>query len=198
MFRKKNIDRNLKVVVGNIVDDEFLKDADIIINPTNPKMRYGMGVCGAIFDKAGIDQLEKYCEKEFGVGYGNGQEVNDMKPTEIRVTPGFSIPCAIMFAQGPSTSYFDINESDMLPLLDKTYKNIFKKCLELKFKRILLPSLGTGHYGIDHKKASKILLENAKDFLQKMPDAIITVVLFDHNFIDYYRNWNKSEIIPVP
>lgn len=187
-FKKQSVNKNLIVVVGNIVDDEFLKKADVIINPTNPKMRYGMGVSGAIFRKAGIDQLEKYCENEFDVGYANGQETNDMRPTEIRVTPGFSVPCAIMFAQGPSTSYFDIDENDMLPLLDKTYKNIFKKCLELNYKRILLPSLGTGHYGIDHKNASKILLENAKAFLQKMPDAIITVVLFDHNFIDYYRN----------
>ena len=30
-----------------------------------------------------------------------------MKITEVRVTPGFALPCEIIFAQGPCLYYFD-------------------------------------------------------------------------------------------
>lgn len=175
------------ISIGNIVDDCFLCCSDVIVNPTNPKMRYGMGVSEAIFRKAGIDSLEKYCEIKFGVGYSKDKQINDMKPAEVRVTPGFSIPCDILFAQGTSVSYFNINEEEIIPLFDRTYKNVFKECIKRNYKKILLPSLGTGHYGIDHVVASKVLIDNAKQFLDVVQEATITLVLFEPKYADMYR-----------
>lgn len=77
------------VKVGNIVDDELLKKADAIVCPTNPMMKLGSGACGAIFRKAGVKELEDYTEKAFGLSYDNSENPNAMKPTEIRITPGF-------------------------------------------------------------------------------------------------------------
>ena len=54
---------SFKIIVGNIVDDNLLKGKDAFVLPTNPKMRYGMGVREVAFRKAGIEILEKYCEK---------------------------------------------------------------------------------------------------------------------------------------
>ena len=82
----------LRVIVGNIVSDEILKGHDLIINPTNPYMLSGGGVCGAIFEKAGKDELEEYTQQEFD---------NSMKIGEIRITPGFNLTMDIMFVQGP-------------------------------------------------------------------------------------------------
>lgn len=79
----------LIIVSCNIGDDSLLKGKDAFVLPTNPKMRYGAGISEVAFRKAGIDALEKYCEDTFDVGYETNQEKNDMKPTEIRITPGF-------------------------------------------------------------------------------------------------------------
>ena len=61
----------LKLLCGNIVDDEYLELADAIVLPTNPMMRCGAGVSGAIFRKAGVDALEQYIELKFGISYYN-------------------------------------------------------------------------------------------------------------------------------
>ena len=92
---------NIVLLHGNIVDDNILKLGNAIVLPTNPMMRCGAGVSGAIFKRAGIDRLEQYTEKAFGISYYDMTRKNEMKPTEVRVTPGFALPCDIIFAQGP-------------------------------------------------------------------------------------------------
>ena len=57
----------LHVVVGNIVDDKLLRLVEAVVLPTNPMMRCGAGVSGAIFHKAGVDELESYTERRFGI-----------------------------------------------------------------------------------------------------------------------------------
>lgn len=74
---------NLIVLHGNIVDDDILKLGDAIVLPTNPMMRCGAGVSGVIFKKAGVDQLEKYTEKVFGISYYDTTRKNEMKPTGV-------------------------------------------------------------------------------------------------------------------
>ena len=55
-----------------------------------------------------------------------------MKPKEVRVAPGFALPCDIIFAQGPKAyEYEDFNEA--LILLLQTYQNVMclpKRCME--------------------------------------------------------------------
>lgn len=89
------------LLTGNIVDDEILKLGDAIVLPTNPMMRCGAGVSGAIFHKAGVDDLESYTQRRFEISYYDTTRKNEMRTTETRVTPGFALPCDIIFAQGP-------------------------------------------------------------------------------------------------
>ena len=132
IMKHKNIDGvydfmenkgELNIVVGDITDDYLLNLADAVVLPTNPMMRCGAGVSGAIFRKAGVDDLEEYTEKTFGISYYDETRKNEMKPTEVRVTPGFALPCKIIFAQGPNL--YDFSDFQVaLGLLLKTYENI--------------------------------------------------------------------------
>lgn len=140
----------LHVVVGNIVDDKLLRLVDAVVLPTNPMMRCGAGVSGAIFHRAGVDELESYTERRFGISYFDESRSNEMKPTEVRITPGFALPCNIIFAQGPKAyDYPDIDTAVEFLLI--TYVNIFKTAAEQKWDAILLPALGTGSYGFSHE-----------------------------------------------
>ena len=41
----------LELYVGNIVDDDLLKKANAIVNPSNPMMKMGMGSVWPFFKK---------------------------------------------------------------------------------------------------------------------------------------------------
>ena len=42
----------LKIISGDIIDNS--KDVEAIVNPANKYMDYGCGVCGAIYESAGV------------------------------------------------------------------------------------------------------------------------------------------------
>ncbi len=156
----------LNIVVGDITDDYLLNFVDAIVLPTNPMMRCGAGVSGAIFRKAGVDDLEEYTEQTFGISYYDETRKNEMKPTEVRVTPGFALPCNIIFAQGPKL--YDFEDFQVaLNLLLKTYENILQKAVECGFKTILVPALGTGSYGFTHEDTATSVTKTIKNFLEQ-------------------------------
>ena len=155
----------LVILHGNIVDDDILKLGDAIVLPTNPMMRCGAGVSGAIFKKAGVDRLEQYTEKAFGISYYDMTRKNEMKPTEVRVTPGFVLPCDIIFAQGPKAYEYEDFE-DALNLLLQTYQNIIHTAIVRGYKSILLPALGTGSYGFTHIDTAQDVMNLLKTALQ--------------------------------
>ncbi len=168
----------LNIVVGDITDVYLLNLADAVVLPTNPMMRCGAGVSGAIFRKAGVDDLEEYTEKTFGISYYDETRKNEMKPTEVRVTPGFALPCQIIFAQGPRLYDFDDYQLALSSLL-KTYENILQKAVECCFKTILVPPLGTGSYDFTHEDTVSNVIETIGKFLRQNELEVNFVVQSD-------------------
>ena len=168
----------LNIVVGDITDNYLLSLADAIVLPTNPMMRCGAGVSGAIFHKAGVEDLEEYTEQTFGISYYDETRKNEMKPTEVRVTPGFALPCKIIFAQGPKLYDFEDFQA-ALNLLLKTYENILQKAVECGFKTILVPALGTGSYGFTHEDTAESVIRTIENFLEKNELNVYFVVQSD-------------------
>lgn len=156
----------LHIISGNITDDSLLKLADAIVVPTNPMMRCGAGVSSAVFQKAGVDVLEQYTERVFGISYYDKTRKNEMKTTEVRITPGFALPCEIIFAQGPKLYDFDDFQT-ALSLLLITYQNVLQKSLECGFKAILIPALGTGSYGFTHDSTAKQVVNVISSFIRR-------------------------------
>lgn len=175
----------LKIIVGDILDDDYLKLGEAIVLPTNPMMRCGAGVSGAIFKKAGIDVLEHYCETKYNLGYFNGETDNAMKPGEVRITPGFALPCDIVFVQGPKAyEYDDYNEA--LHLLLTSYQNVLDIADDKGYKSILMPALGTGSYCFEHEKTVGNVIDCILQFL-KISDLIVYFVLIDEKAAEIYR-----------
>lgn len=177
----------LELYVGNIVDDDLLKKADAIVNPSNQMMKMGMGVSMAVFQKAGVDELEAYTESTYNISYNDISRKNEMKETEIRITPGFNIPCEIIFAQSPNLQYYQQNQYNVAyEKLFKTYKNVLDCCVENKYSTILLPSLGTGHYGFKHIDAAKDVINILKSYSDKFN---IIFVLYDNDIKKIYKQY---------
>ena len=182
----------LKLVSGDITADNLLSECDAIVNPTNPMMRMGMGVSGAIFRKAGVDELEAYTEKTYGISYEDISRKNEMKPTEIRITPGFRLPCKIIFAQSPNLNCYSADRySELYELLLQTYKNVLIESVSRHFDTVLMPSLGTGHYGFEHERVAKDVIRLLQDFTESHPLNVIFALFEDETKELYERYLNK-------
>lgn len=178
----------LNVIVGNIVDDQWLRLVDAVVLPSNPMMRCGCGVSGAIFHKAGVNELEQYTERRFGISYFDETRKNEMKPTEVRITPGFALPCNIIFAQGPKIYEYD-NFQTALNLLLETYRNVLRIAVANDFGAILLPALGTGSYGFEHENTAREVMELLKNFVSRNNIEVYFIVLSDDIKQQYYVSY---------
>lgn len=179
----------LKFICGNIVDDDILKLGDAIVLPTNPMMRCGAGVSGEIFKKAGADALERYIEISFGISYDNPPGMNEMKVCETRITPGFDLPCEIIFAQGPKVYEYE-NYNEALQLLLLTYKNILKTAIDNKYQSILLPAMGTGSYGFSHSSTAEYVVNLLNEYLL-FCDLTVYFVIYEQNALNIYLTANQ-------
>ena len=176
----------LRLINGGITDDELLNMVDAVVNATNPAMAYGGGVAGAIYRKAGDDQLWEYVQRTFDIDRRTGKGF--MQIGEIRKTPGFNMPCDIIFAQGPrATSYETYEESEKMLL--KTYENLINESVKMGYKSILTAPLGTGIYGFQHNITAKKVMEL---ILRSRARLTVYLVLYEKNVYDYYDEIKKG------
>ena len=154
----------LRIIVGNIVDDEILKGHDAIVNATNPQMVMGSGISGAIFKKAG-SSLTEYIDNKYKINYFNENydKKRIMQVGEVRITPGFNLNMDIVFIQGPKKWEY----ANSLEMLLNTYTNLLNELIKNNYHNVLCPSLGTGAYGFSHEEVAKevinLIKKNIKD-----------------------------------
>ena len=138
---------------------------DAIVNPTNNELKPTGGVCGAIFEKAGYEILEKKCKK---IGY--------LETTEAVITKGYNLDCKyIIHTVGP---IWDNAKSDNATLLYNTYTNCLKLAKSKKCNSIAFPLISSGNFGYPKDEALDIATNAIKNFLLEN-DMLIYLVVFD-------------------
>lgn len=108
-----------------------------------------------------------------------------MKPTEVRVTPGFALPCDIIFAQGPKAYEYD-DFKDALMLLLQTYLNVICTAVNRGYKSVLLPALGTGSYGFTHEDTAAAVMNLLKALVQDK-DITVHFVVYEEEYKKLYQ-----------
>ena len=105
----------------NIIRDDITRlETDAIVNAANSKLLAGGGVCGAIFSAAGVEELQKECDK---IGYcGIGEAV---------ITKGYKLKAKhVIHTVGPIYGQDPVNEESQL-------YSCYKSSLELAKKKKL-------------------------------------------------------------
>ena len=145
------------------------KDKDAIVNCANKYMINGSGICGVIYRNAG-NKLVEYCKQIYKT---------DMKPGEVRVTPGFNLNMDIIHVLAPK--YYEArNPIDELLF---TYKKMLEVIIEKGYKNVLVCSLGTGVHGYKHQDIAKPLISLLNNFCK-----INDVNLYFNNLYPIYKD----------
>lgn len=148
----------------NIIRDDITRlETDAIVNAANSKLIAGGGVCGAIFSAAGVDELQRECDK---IGYcGIGEAV---------ITKGYKLKAKhVIHTVGPIYGHDPANEETQLY---SCYKSSLELAKKKRMNSIAFPVISSGIYGYPKTEAIKIATKSIKDFLEKNEMDVYLVV----------------------
>ena len=137
----------------NIIRDDITRlETDVIVNTANSKLLAGGGVCGAIFSAAGVDELQKECDKIGFCGIG-----------EAVITKGYKLKAKhVIHTVGPIYGQDPANEESQLY---SCYKSSLELAKKKRLESIAFPVISSGIYGYPKAEAIKIATKAIKDFL---------------------------------
>ena len=120
-------------------------DVDAIVNAANDGLRAGGGVCGAIFDEAGYDEMTAACRS---IGHcDTGSAV---------ITPGFALKAKyVIHAVGPIWRGGGNGEAG---LLASCYAKSIDLAVENGCESIAFPLISSGIYGYPAKQAWRVAI----------------------------------------
>lgn len=145
-------------------------ETDAIVNAANTKLKKGGGVCGAIFEAAGVQELEADCREIGGCPVG-----------EAVITPGHKLPAKyIIHTVGPIWEGGGKNEEE---LLHNAYLSSLTLALENEIESIAFPLISAGIYGFPKDKAMNIAISTIGEFL------------FDHEMDIYLVVYEKDTVL---
>jgi len=136
---------------------------DAIVNAANEGLLAGGGVCGAIFDVAGYDELQDACDKIGGCKTGNAV-----------ITPGFKLSAKyVIHAVGPVWKGGDNNEPKLLYSAYKQSLIVAKKngCHSIGF-----PLISAGIFGYPVDKAWRKAIQACQDFVKDNPNYEMDII----------------------
>lgn len=138
----------LNILVGNIVD----MDTDAIVNAANSRLKEGDGVCGAIFNAANDERLQRDCDLLAPIEVG-----------EAVITAGYNLKAKyIIHTVGPIWKDGKSNEEEKLKA---AYLNSLNLALENNLGSISFPLISTGIFGYPKDEALEVALSTIKEFL---------------------------------
>ena len=138
---------------------------DAIVNAANTGLIMGGGVCGAIFTAAGIDKLQKACDK-----------LAPVKTGQAVITKGYALPAKyIIHTAGPVYEGGTQNEES---LLRSCYKNALDIARDNGCKSIAFPLISSGIYGYPKDEALTVATDTISEWLMNN-DMDVSLVVFD-------------------
>lgn len=153
-----------------IIRNDITKmDVDVIVNAANTALLVGGGVCGAIFQAAGVEELQSACDK---IGFcDTGQSV---------MTDGFQLQAKkIIHTVGPIWKDGGHNEE---ALLSACYTNSLTLAASHNYDSIAFPLISTGIYGYPKGEALQVAISAISSFLVENEMQVYLVVFDKKSF----------------
>lgn len=147
------------------------QDVDAIVNAANAQLAPGGGVCGAIFDAAGYDDLAAACG-----------ELGGCVPGDATATPGFALPARwIIHTVGPVYRGGGEHEAEVLA---SCYRRVLAVADDLGARSVAFPAISTGIYGYPADDAARIAVDSLRATAADVTE--VRLVAFDDATYDRY------------
>ena len=144
------------------VADIATMDTDCVVNAANEGLREGTGVCGAIFNAAGSEDLTAACRQIGGCPTGGAV-----------LTPGFAMKAKyIIHAVGPRWSGTATDQN----LLRSCYIESLNRAKENNCHSITFPLISSGVFGCPVDQAWEHAIAGCKEWLAENPDYDIQII----------------------
>ena len=141
-------------------------NVDAIVNAANTDLAMGSGVCGAIFEAAGVKELQAACKP-----------LAPIKTGDAVITPGFALTAKyVIHTAGPVYRRQSSEESETL--LRAAYINALKQAVENGCESIAFPLISSGIYGYPKDEAIRVATATIRDFITEH-DINVSLVIFD-------------------
>lgn len=172
----------IELIKGSCAD----QNADIIVNAANSGLWAGGGICGVIFNKAGMAELTAACSKY----------KTPLKDGSAVITPAFNMTNAkaIIHAVGPN---FSVTPTAFEELFD-AYYNSLKVMMDNGYHSISFPLISSGIFGgaLENPVAesTKQCMRAYKAFTSEYPDYDIDVKLCAYGQQELQKaeeEWNR-------
>ncbi|WP_019229362.1 macro domain-containing protein [Sedimentibacter sp. B4] len=145
-------------------------NVDVIVNAANTRLKMGGGVCGAIFNAAGMEELQKECDSIGGCDVG-----------EAVITKGHALPAKyIIHTVGPIWQGGNFSEEKHLR---DCYLNSLNLAKEHNLQSIAFPLISSGIYGYPKDKALNVAMAAIQEFLLEN-DMTVYLAVFDKKALD--------------
>ena len=144
-------------------------EVDAVVNAANGRLLYGGGICGVIFRKAGVVQLQNACSKH----------PTPLKDGSAVITPAFDMKntAYIIHAVGPNFS----KTPEAFDELFDAYYNSLRVLMENELHSISFPLISSGIFGGSLAnpvaESTKQCCLAYKKFTADFPDYPIDVIL---------------------
>lgn len=154
-----------------IVRNDITKmKVDAIVNAANSSLKMGGGVCGAIFQAAGEEELQAECDR---IGMCNAGEAV--------MTEGYKLQAKhIIHAVGPIWQGGKKNEAK---LLHDCYRNALNLAQKYDLKSIAFPLISSGIYGYPKDQALQVAIHAISEFLMVHEMKVYLVVYDQKSFV---------------
>lgn len=137
----------LEIVAGDLTK----QSVDCIVNAAQSDLEKGKGVCGAVFDAAGEEQLTDACRK-----------IGHCHTGDVVVTPAFNLDARyIIHAVGPRWVNGNIGEADRLY---NCYQSALEECKQLGCNTIAFPLISSGIFGFPVEVAWQTAIQSVTDY----------------------------------
>ena len=159
----------LKIVCNDITKMQV----DIIVNAANSSLQAGGGVCGAIFNAAGVQELQSACDKLAPVQTGDAV-----------ITKGFALQAKyIIHAVGPV--YRDGKHEEEL-LLHSCYTVALNLAKKHGCESIAFPLISSGIYGYPKDEALAVAINAISGWLTEN-EMNVSLVVFDKSIFSLLK-----------
>ncbi|MEW5744379.1 MAG: macro domain-containing protein [Nitrospirota bacterium] len=162
--------KRLRLVRGDITE----RDVDAVVNAANSRLQHGGGVAGAIVRKGGRSIQEE------------SDRIGFVPVGHAALTAAGALPAKyVIHAVGPR-----MGEGDEENKLRNAVVSTLTLASEKGFRSVSLPAISSGIFGFPKDRCARILVAEARKFLQEHPASSLEVVefcIFDDQTLGYFR-----------